>query len=417
MAAGETCSLRGISRTKMNRDRPTSWHRSSRTNSPTAPMKRNTRSATCIAICFIYLLLSVRTAFAQTEYESHLADAVNAQSAGNISGAITAYQNALAIRRDIPEVWANLGLMQHQAGDHDGALTSFKTAYQLQPKLFVPLLFLGIENLQLNNRAEAIRYLSTARQLRPNDPEVYMNLGRAYFGLKQFENASVAYRRVTTLNPKNGEAWYRLGITYLEMAEAASGDLAALDRQSPFFQRLNAESLSDQDKLAQAANAFRKLLAGQMFPPCTRSSFGLVLLRRGESSEAQSEFQQDLKSGGCSLAQLGLARAAIERGQTEAALKSLSSLWVLDSGFIRAHASELTRGITPDQINAFDAALAQSDAADLPPEAITVIRISLRGGRTLSAQGDDSDNQAPIKPSLLPSPQDYLTKPEYSRRA
>ena len=380
-------------------------------------MKRNTRSATCIAICFFYLLLSVRTAFAQTEYESHLADAVNAQSAGNISGAITAYQNALAIRRDIPEVWANLGLMQHQAGDHDGALTSFKTAYQLQPKLFVPLLFLGIENLQLNNRAEAIRYLSTARQLRPNDPEVYMNLGRAYFGLKQFENASVAYRRVTTLNPKNGEAWYRLGITYLEMAEAASGDLAALDRQSPFFQRLNAESLSDQDKLAQAANAFRKLLAGQTFPPCTRSSFGLVLLRRGESSEAQSEFQQDLKSGGCSLAQLGLARAAIERGQTEAALKSLSSLWVLDSGFIRAHASELTRGITPDQINAFDAALAQSDAADLPPEAITVIRISLRGGRTLSAQGDDSENQTPIKLSLLPSPQDYLTKGEYSRCA
>src|SRR6202040_4117669 len=103
------------------------------------------------------------------------------------------------------------------AGDHAGALSSFKTAYQLQPKLFVPLLFLGIENLQLGNRTDAVRYLSMARQVHPNDPEIYMNLGRAYFGLKQFENASNAYRRATELSPKGGEAWYRLGITYMEM--------------------------------------------------------------------------------------------------------------------------------------------------------------------------------------------------------
>jgi tetratricopeptide (TPR) repeat protein len=401
----------------MNRDEQTSSHRSLPITSATAPIKRNIRSTAHIAVCFFSLLLSAGAAFGQTDYESHLANAVKAQSSGNISAAIVSYQNALAIRRDVPEVWANLGLMQHQAGDHAAALSSFKTAYQLQPKLFVPLLFLGIENLQLNNRAEAIRYLLMARQLRPNDPEIYMNLGRAYFGLKQFEKASVAYRGVTELNGKNGEAWYRLGVTHLEMAEAASGDLAALNRQSPFFQRLDAESLSDQDKLAQSSEAFRKLLAGPTFPPCTRSSFGLVLLRRGESSEARSEFQQNLKSGGCSLAQLGLARAAIERGETEAALKSLASLWALDSGFIRAHAPELTRGMTPDQINAFDTALAQPGAANLAPEALSVLRLSLRGGRTLSAQGDDSESKASVKPAVLRSPQEYLTHGEYSRCA
>src|SRR6266576_5850219 len=150
MAAEEICRLSGIGRTIMNRDEQTPSHRRSRISSPAAPIKRNTRSAAYTAVCFFSLLLSVGAAFAQTEYESHLADAVNAQSSGNISAAIAAYQNALAIRRDVPEVWANLGLMQHQAGDHAAALTSFKTAYQLQPKLFVPLLFLGIENLQLN---------------------------------------------------------------------------------------------------------------------------------------------------------------------------------------------------------------------------------------------------------------------------
>src|SRR5260370_29781629 len=143
-----------------------------------------------------------------------------------------------------------------------------------------------------------------ARQSHPNDFEIHMALGRAYFGLKQFENASVAYRRATEWDSKNGEAFCRLGITYLEMSEAASGEFSNLNRRSPFFQRLDAESLADQDKSAEAAEVFRELLSGRSFPLCTRSSFGLLLLRRNESSDAQSEFQQDQKSGGCSLAEV-----------------------------------------------------------------------------------------------------------------
>jgi tetratricopeptide (TPR) repeat protein len=400
----------------MNRNEQRSLHQRLSMNGPIAPTEQGIRSACYAAVCLFFFLafLSVGNALGQGAFESHLADAVNAQSAGNITAAISAYQSALAIRRDVPEVWANLGLMQHQAQDYAGALQSFETANQLQPKLFVPLLFLGIENLQLGNRTKAVHYLSIARELHPNDFQIYMTLGRAYFGLKQFENASIAYRRATELNAKNGEAFYRLGITYLEMSESASGEFSNLNRQSPFFQRLNAESLADQDKSAEAAEVFRKLLSGRTFPPCTRSSFGLLLLRRGESSEAQSEFQQDLKSGGCSLAEVGLIRVAIQTGETEAAIKSLASLWARDSGFIRAHASELTRGMTPEQIKAFDGALAQPDLATLPPEATSVLRLALRGGRTLSALSDVSEKQTSVKFTPRPS-QDYFTRGEYGR--
>jgi tetratricopeptide (TPR) repeat protein len=400
----------------MNRDHRTSSDRNSPLGGKIAPTKRKVHFAPYI-VCFFSLLLSIGSAFGQTSFESYLADAVNAQTAGDIPAAITAYQKALAIRRDVPQVWANLGLMQYQAGDHAGALSSFKTAHQLEPKLSVPLLFLGIENLQLNNRTDAVHYLLMAKQLRPNDPEVYMNLGRAYFGLKQFENASIAYQQVTELNAKSGEAWYRLGITYLEMSEAASGELAGLNRQSPFFRRLEAESLSDQDKLAESVAVFRQLLSGQNFPPCSLSSFGLVLLRRGQPSEAQAQFQQDVKSGGCSLAEIGLVRIAIENGQIESALKSLASLWLLDSGFVRANASELTHGMTPERIQAFDNALARADIADLSPELISALQLSLRGARTLSAQSEVSENQASLKSTVVRPAKEYLTQRGYSKCA
>jgi tetratricopeptide (TPR) repeat protein len=402
----------------MNRNEQVSSHRSLSMSSPIASAEQTVRSATYASVCLFFLMsLLVGRAFGQSDFESYLRDAVNAQSAGNISAAISAYKSALAIRQDVPEVWANLGLMQHQAEDYAGALQSFETANQLQPKLFVPLLFLGIENLQLGNRAKAVHFLSIARQLHPNDFQIYMALGRAYFGLKEFENASIAYRRATELDPKNGEAFYRLGITYLEMSEAASGEFSNLNRRSPFFQRLDAESLADQDKSAEAAEVFRELLSGRSFPPCTRSSFGLLLLRRNESSEAQSEFQQDQKSGGCSLAEVGSIRVAIEKGETESALKSLASLWTLDSGFVRANAYELTRGMTPEQIKAFDGILAQPDSATLPPDAISVLRLSLRGGRTLSALRDVSENRASVKPAPPRPSQDYFTRGEYGRCA
>jgi tetratricopeptide (TPR) repeat protein len=362
---------------------------------------------------FLFLLLAT-SALGQSDFESHLEDAIKAQSAGDIPAATAAYQSAVAIRQDVPEVWANLGLMQHQMGDSAGALASFRIANKLQPKLFVPVLFLGLENLQLGNRAEAVRYLSMARHLHPNDLEIYMSLGRAYFGLKQFANASAAYRRATELNKKSGEAWYRLGVTHLEVAEAASGEFAALNRQSPFFQELNAESLNDQGKLVEATEAYRKLLAFPGAPPCSRASLGLVLIRRGEVSEAQSELEKDQEAGGCSLAELGLIRLALGRGEIEAALKSLGALWRLDPGFLRAHAAVLTIEMPAKQISSFDRALAQANAVDLPADVISVLRLSVRGGRTLLLEGLEAENSM-VGTTSSQSAHNYYTRGEYQR--
>ena len=396
----------------MGPHRELSLHRSSAITFQATSMNSTRNILAILVSSLLFLLLPLRHAYGQGDFESYLADAVKAQSENDIQGAISAYQRALSIRRDVPEVWANLGLMQHQAGDRSGALKSFKTANQLQPKLFVPLLFLGIENLQLGNSAESVHYLSIARQLHPNDREVYLNLGSAYFNLKQFESASIAYRRATELDSANGEGWYRLGITYLEMSEATAGEFAQLNQQSPYFQWLNAEALSDQDKLAQSAEVFRKLIASSRLPACTRSSLGFVLLRSGKPSEAQSEFEQDLKSGGCSLAELGMIRLKFVKGEDEAALKSLGELWMLDPGFIKTFASELGRGMTPEQTNALAEVLGTAQASDIPPEAISVIRKALRGGRTLSVQVE-LRSKAASKANSPSLPRNLFTRGEY----
>ena len=99
MAVGETCRLNGSSKVVMKRDERTPSHRSLLMSGQIASAKRKIRSGAYIAVCFFFFLLIPANALAQGDYESHLADAVSAQSAGNIPAAITAYQSALAIWR------------------------------------------------------------------------------------------------------------------------------------------------------------------------------------------------------------------------------------------------------------------------------------------------------------------------------
>jgi tetratricopeptide (TPR) repeat protein len=368
-----------------------------------------------VLTCLLFpLLMPAANAVGQADFESYLTDAVSAQSAGNIPAAITAYQGALKIRRDVPEVWANLGLMQHQMGNYADALLSFRTANQLQPKLFVPILFIGLENLELGHRTDAIRYLLMARQLHPNDFEIHMNLGRAYFGQKEFDAAATSYQRAADVNPKSGEAWYRLGITYLEMAETASGALAKLNQSSPFFQALKAESLEKQDKLGQAEVIYQRLLTSQNLPPCTHSSFGLVLLREKKIADAEAEFQRDVHSGGCSLAALGLIRLSLEKEEgTEAALGSLNDLWTRDRGFLLTHLALLTSGMTAEQISYLDQTLAQSNS--LSPEANSAVTRFLREGRTAVSQEFVTNQDAAEKLSTPRLPQEYYQRGEYRK--
>src|SRR5208282_5953193 len=94
--------------------------------------------------------------------QSLLDDAHVAQSRGDFAQAAEAYRKAVALEPSIPELWANLGLMDHEAGMSAEAIQSFKRAIQLKPSLFAAQLFLGIEYLKSKNPEAAIPFLENA---------------------------------------------------------------------------------------------------------------------------------------------------------------------------------------------------------------------------------------------------------------
>jgi len=314
---------------------------------------------TIVLIALAASTLAVAQPDRDARFESLLADAREAQARSDFSGAAASYRQAVAIRPDIPELWSNLGLMQHQSGDYSQAAEAFRTALRLNQALFVPNLFLGLDLLQLNRPREATPYLLAAENLNPGDPQPALALGRAYHMLWQPEKSEKWYRLALVLSPRNGEAWYGLGLAYFGLAEAAGEKLTGSFRESVYVAELTASARAEEGSLTEAIHAYRDLLALKSAPPrCSRTSYGFVLIRHGEPAEAEQEFQRDLAS--CPAARVGMARLLFESGERETGLAMLADFASLDREEFDSSLPWFWEGLDTQQLETRLAELRQS---------------------------------------------------------
>jgi tetratricopeptide (TPR) repeat protein len=335
---------------------------------------------------FILLLLlgtAASGAAAQSDsssasFDDLLLAARQAQGNNDYASAAADYRRAVLLRGDIPELWANLGLMQDAAGNYSEAIASFRTALRLKPSLYVPNLFLGIDELHLNHPREAIASLEKAESLNASDPQAPITLGRAYSALNNPDAASIAYQRAAALDPRNASAWYGLGSASLKVVEENSRKLSTASADSAYAHALYAESLADQGRWKQATTEAHTVLAADPHFFCAHARLGLLDLAQGQPDDAAREF--DAESRSCSLAELGRARLSVEKNDDASALAQLLDLWKQDQGFARANLASVGNGLDAEHKDAF-AKLIQSQAATgaIAPDLSTILLAQLQG--------------------------------------
>jgi tetratricopeptide (TPR) repeat protein len=288
-----------------------------------------------------------------TGLESLLAKAQQAQATGNYASAAEAYRKAVEIRPEVPELWANLGLMQQETGDFPGATESFLQSNRLNPALYVPNLFLGIEYSHSGEPMRAIPFLIKAERLNKTDPQAPLALGRAYVAAGKFDSAATELTRATALNPKLGPAWFTLGIARLDQVEGDARIITEEDKHSPFTSVLYAESLVKQARFDEAAKLYKTLLNELPQPPCIRSELGYALLRDHDLPGAAAAFYTERSTRPeCGLALLGQAGIAIDRGDAGHASSLLNQLWDRDHGFFATQAAVLFDGASDEKASA-----------------------------------------------------------------
>ena len=249
--------------------------------------------AFCLAISFLF---SYGKAIAAAEdntqtLESLMAEAHAAQSRGEFSQAADNYRKATALEPSIPELWANLGLMEHESGKISEAMKSFEHAARLKPSLFVPQLFLGLEYLQSDQPAAAVPYLENAVKLNPNDVQAVRSLGRVYAVLNRSENATEQYLKEVQQAPDRGDSWLDLGTSYLQQTENDARVMTSTYGDSAYVKLRAAEVFAEEGKLIDAENEYKYAMLANTVPlqRAAFAEYGITLLRAAEGCRSSGE--------------------------------------------------------------------------------------------------------------------------------
>jgi tetratricopeptide (TPR) repeat protein len=253
--------------------------------------------------CTLLLLLAIPLfGFGQQDpaarYTAVVASAQQAMSRSDFKTAAENYQQAVKMHPESAEMWANLGLMEHEGGDYSAAMKSFERAIHLKPSLYVPNLFLGIDSLHAGNISAAIQSLVKAELMNKTDPEAPLELGRAYSSAGNFPAAAKAFARAAELDPRQSDAWLGAGLAYLDQVEVDARKLSTDAPRSAYAQALYAESMTRQARYIEATDAFRKAIAAQPQPPCLHAEFGFMYVKQQKVQDAESEFKQETASCG-----------------------------------------------------------------------------------------------------------------------
>jgi tetratricopeptide (TPR) repeat protein len=363
----------------------------------------------------LVLLAGSMTGFGQqppaSSLESVVADAQRAQAAGDYAAAANDYKQAVRLQPGMPQLWTNLGLMQHEAGDIPGAIGSFQRAVRLDPSLYVPNLFLGIDYSHSGKAKEAIPYLITAEKLNKSDPQAPLALGRTYFVLRDFTAATRELAHVTALDPKLGPAWFTLGIARLDEVEEEARIMSEEGKESPFSSVLYADSLAKQARFGESAGLYKTLLDSNLQPPCIRSKYGFALLRGHDQAGAVSAFAAETATHPeCGLALLGQARIDLDDKNTDQAADLIRELWERDHGFFVSNIAILVEGMPSEKAGSVTATLAGNTLlpSDLRTSLVTAFNLSgPEGAASNTAENSVSAQPASSADARQTAAQDY----------
>ena len=380
---------------------------------------RRTVLALCLAIAFTN---SIVNAVARAEepaqtLQSLLAEARDAQSRRDFAAAAESYRKAVLLEPSVAELWANLGLMYHESGKTAEAIRSFKEAVRLNPSLFVPQLFLGIEYLGSRNPEAAIPFLEKAEKLNPNDVQAVLNLGKAYAMMDRADHSAEAYARAAQLAPNDGNIRLSIGTEYLQQVESDARLMTSQYNHSAYFNLRAAETFAEENKFAQAENAYKAALASGTPAPCTHAEYGITLLRKKEVAEAREQFELETRAGShCGLAVLGIAVADVAEENQDAALNRLNSLSMADPGFVQSSLPLFHDAISADQARQLiERARSQQDAGALRPGIASLIEKAFLSDDTpvttsFGEEGRPSGMGAPFATA-----QRYYTEGQYAK--
>jgi tetratricopeptide (TPR) repeat protein len=153
------------------------------------------------------------------EYEDLLEQGETLAGEGLVEGALSRFEQALALAPEEPEVIEAVGRALLELGRVEEAEASFVDALDLDPSWAAPRLGLAAVSTRREEPFKVVHHLERAIEADPEAAETYAELGRYYGNLGEVELARATFGRWTEAHPEDSDMFISAGLTLFDAGD------------------------------------------------------------------------------------------------------------------------------------------------------------------------------------------------------
>ncbi len=259
-----------------------------------------------------------------SQVEEHFRAAQQDQQAGQLDAAVQEYRAVLRIDPQLPEAYANLGLIYYAQAKFEDSATALSKANELRPRMRGVSLWLGIDYVKLNQPARAIPLLRDAVAIDPADKQAQSWLGTALWNADHNTAAIDQLIKANALFPSDRDLLFVLGEAYRKAADQGIESILTASAGTPMLNQVFGDIYREQRSWPKAIAHYQLALKKDVKWKGAHIGIGQIYVSEGKLGEAQSEFLSELSLDPSSArAHALLGETALLEGDVQHALQLL----------------------------------------------------------------------------------------------
>ena len=224
-------------------------------------------------------------------------------NAGDLEGAIVAFEKALEIDPKYHHAWNGLGIALDDLGRYSEAIAVYKQALEIDPKFYTAWNGLGANLRALGRNIEAITAYNKSLEIEPKFQETWNRLGNSLNDLGRNNEAEAAFKKALEIKPKFDGAWNGLGNSLNALGrniEAIAAFKKALEIEPKYYYSWNGLGIALRllGRNNEAEAAYKKALEIEPKYHYAWNGLGLTLNDLGRYSEAIAAYETALEITG-----------------------------------------------------------------------------------------------------------------------
>lgn len=227
-----------------------------------------------------------------TQIRQHFVAAQQAQQQGHLDAAVEEYKAILRLQPDIPQVYANLGLVYYAEAKFADSAQALATADKLKPDMRGVSLWLGIDEVKLDRPLLGVAHLRQALRQNPSDKLAQVWLSTALWDAGKMDESLAQLRKANAQFPDDPDLLFALGEAYGKAVHQETDQLLEQSKGTALSDRIYASLYFEEHDWTKAEGHLRRAIERDPRSLPARLELAQVFLAQARLPDAKQQLDQ-----------------------------------------------------------------------------------------------------------------------------